>query len=57
MLEADDIGDLLGKRIDSIDWQQAKADVLPFVRDPRSLDLWSADLFTEAVRRTLWVEV
>ncbi len=53
-LEMDKITGLLIERIQSIDWQQAKADVLPFIRDPRSLELWEANLFTEAVRRIVW---
>jgi predicted nucleotidyltransferase component of viral defense system len=53
-LEAEEIRDLLLKQIHSIDWQQAKTDTIPFIRDPRSLDLWSAELFTEAARRIQW---
>ncbi|MFZ3110148.1 MAG: nucleotidyl transferase AbiEii/AbiGii toxin family protein, partial [Rectinemataceae bacterium] len=53
-LEANDAQDLLAKRIQAIDWQQAKADVLPFIRDPRSLDLWGMELFDEAARRIQW---
>ncbi len=53
-LEADDTRDLLAKRIQLIDWQQAKADVLPFIRDPRSLDLWGTELFDEAAQRIHW---
>lgn len=53
-LEADDARNLLKNRIQSIDWQQAKADVLPFLRIPQSLNLWGIDLFNEAVQRIEW---
>ena len=41
----DDAARLLRSRFESIDYGQAKADVLPFIRDPHSLDVWSADFF------------
>lgn len=34
-------------RFESIDFNSAKDDVLPFVRDPAILDLWSTDFFTQ----------
>ncbi len=37
--------DILFQRFASIDYAQAKNDVLPFVRDPSALDIWSADFF------------
>ncbi|HAX38466.1 MAG: hypothetical protein A2087_12800 [Spirochaetes bacterium GWD1_61_31] len=46
-----DVQRLLEQRIEAIDWQQAKTDALPFVRDPRSLELWSADLFRQVAGR------
>lgn len=36
---------LLCERFRSIDYAQAKDDVLPFVSDPQVLNLWSADFF------------
>ncbi|MBP5162335.1 MAG: nucleotidyl transferase AbiEii/AbiGii toxin family protein [Spirochaetales bacterium] len=44
---------LLCERFDSINYQQAKSDVLPFVKDPSSLELWSAEFFkgiTESIK-------
>ena len=38
---------LLCSRFDSIDYAQAKEDVLPFIKDTASLDLWSADFFKQ----------
>jgi len=37
--------------IAATDLVQAKQDVLPFVRNPQALDVWSADFFTELVKR------
>jgi predicted nucleotidyltransferase component of viral defense system len=50
-LKEDDARRMLGKRIADIDWRQAVEDALPFVRDPRSLELWGTDLFREAAGR------
>lgn len=50
-LEGDDVQRLLLKRVQAIDWKQAREDALPFVRDSRSLDLWGTQLFIEAARR------
>lgn len=33
--------DLLNQRFETIDFEQAKQDVLPFITDPDKLDLWS----------------
>jgi hypothetical protein len=41
--------EFLNAAIDGIDIDSLKADVLPFVRDPQSLDLWSKDFFREIV--------
>ena len=38
---------LLCERFDQIDYAQAKEDVLPFVKDTASLDLWSAEFFKQ----------
>ena len=40
---------LLHERIDALDIEQARAEVTPFVRDRRSIDVWSADFFHEVV--------
>jgi len=36
---------LLQKKFTEIDFQQAKSDVLPFIKDPQKLDIWSEDFF------------
>ena len=38
---------LLCARFDSIDYEQAKEDVKPFVKDTAALDLWGADFFKQ----------
>lgn len=52
---AGDVRRLLEERIEGIDWKQAAEDAAPFVRDPRSLDLWGAALFREAAGRITFV--
>lgn len=36
---------MLNERFDTIDYEQAKQDVLPFIQNPDKLDLWSKDFF------------
>ena len=38
---------LLYDRFDTIDYSQAKEDVRPFIKNPSSLDLWSAEFFKQ----------
>ena len=40
-----DVKDMLYTRFEQIDYEQAKQDVLPFIRNPDALALWSADFF------------
>ncbi len=47
---------LLDHRFASVDFDQARQDVLPFLRDPAPLDLWSADFFTSIARDRLRFE-
>ena len=42
-----EIKKMLCDRFDSIDYAQAKQDVIPFIHDPGSLNLWSADFFKQ----------
>lgn len=41
--------DLLRKRIDAIDWEEAKKDISPFIADPNRINIWSKDLFHQAI--------
>ena len=46
-LSLEDVKQLLFKRFDSIDYTQAKQDVIPFIRDTASLDVWSKEFFRQ----------
>ena len=46
-LSIEDTLDLLFSRFDSIDFENAKNDVRPFIRDTDSLNIWSADFFKQ----------
>ena len=52
-ISLDDVKNMLFTRFEQIDYEQAKQDVLPFIRNPDALALWSADFFkgiTESLR-------
>lgn len=38
---------MLKERLSQTDIRQVKADVLPFVQNPRELDIWSNDYFVQ----------
>lgn len=42
--------EMLNQRFDTIDFEQAKQDVLPFITDPSKLDLWSKDFFMDITK-------
>ncbi|MGM9858479.1 MAG: nucleotidyl transferase AbiEii/AbiGii toxin family protein [Bacilli bacterium] len=42
---------LLFKRFESIDFEQAKEDVFPFIKDKNKLDLWSKEFFIEVTKK------
>ena len=44
-LSLSEIKEILYRRFENIDYVQAKSDVLPFVRNPASLELWSKEFF------------
>ncbi len=43
----DQLKDLLRTRFATIDYNQAKQDVLPFIKDPNRLLVWSQDFFDQ----------
>lgn len=47
MLTLDGVKQLLCERFTKIDFEQAKADVLPFIKNTTLLNLWSADFFQQ----------
>jgi hypothetical protein len=44
-LKIGDVKKMLRAKFDDVDYEKAKLDVEPFVRDKRELDLWNADFF------------
>ena len=48
----DEIKKVLFHRFETIDYMQARNDVLPFIRNPASLDVWSIEFF-HAITDTL----
>lgn len=43
----DEIKQMLCSKFDSIDYDKAKDDVAPFIRDPSVLNIWIADFFKQ----------
>ena len=42
--------EILNKRFAEIDFEQAKLDVVPFIKDKTKLDLWSAEFFADITK-------
>ena len=40
-----EIKDILHRRFESIDYDQARQDVLPFIKNPSAVEIWSKDFF------------
>ena len=55
-LEATVLTELIEQRIDEVDFEKAKADVLPFINRPQDLDVWSKDYFRHVLRNLSFVE-
>lgn len=43
----DILKEILKQHFDTIDYNKAKEDVLPFIKDPSQLDIWSAEFFKQ----------
>lgn len=43
--------ELIEKRVDTINWNQAKADVLGFLKDKNQVSLWSAKFFKDIIQK------
>lgn len=54
-LSSNEVHELLIKKIHSLDLQQAKQDVFPFLRDPQAIEAWSRDFFLELVGKLEYV--
>lgn len=42
-----DVKIMLKNKFDTIDYNQAREDVIPFIKDPSKMDLWSSDFFKQ----------
>ena len=40
----------LNEKLSVIDWEKAKSDIAPFIRDPQELNPWSTEFFVAACR-------
>jgi len=56
VLTEEDLKSLLHKRFASVDFDQARKDVLPFIKDRDTVGLWSADFFTTITDDKLKIE-
>lgn len=54
-MSLEDIKKILFRRFESIDYTSAKEDVLPFIRNPASLDLWSPAFFKSITQNLTFV--
>jgi len=50
-LTAEKFSELFVKRIEEVDFEKAKNDVTPFIKDTDSLNVWSRDFFLEVHKR------
>lgn len=41
---------MLNARFSTIDYEQAKQDVIPFIKDKTKLNIWSKEFFTEITK-------
>jgi len=49
-LTQDNLNNLLKKKFEDVDWEMAKRDVAPFIKDPFALKPWSKDYFIAMLR-------
>ena len=54
-LTARKLQDLLQRAVDELDVEQARREVVPFVKDPRALDVWSHEFFKQIITRIVAV--
>jgi predicted nucleotidyltransferase component of viral defense system len=56
VLTEKDLKNRLCQRFAAVDFNQAKKDILPFIRNRETVDLWSADFFTTITEDKLKIE-
>ncbi|MDP8285409.1 MAG: nucleotidyl transferase AbiEii/AbiGii toxin family protein [Candidatus Electryonea clarkiae] len=57
VLTKDELIKLLLKRFQEVDFQQAKSDVLPFIKDPQALHIWSQYFFVKITQDKLTAKI
>jgi predicted nucleotidyltransferase component of viral defense system len=45
-----DIAGLIERRMAAVDFEQVKKDIIPYIKDTRSIELWSAEFFMSVTR-------
>lgn len=50
-LTGEDLLELLEQAVDALDINAARRDVMPFLKDPRSVEVWSTEFFRDVVSR------
>ncbi len=50
ILDKEQLVDMLSRRFQEIDYDSARNDVIPFIKDSRSVDIWNAEFFTTITR-------
>jgi len=55
-ITTDDMKRLLKERFNSVNINQAKEDVINFIRDPKELDIWSSDYFIQLADMVKFVD-
>lgn len=50
-LEKKDVTDLLYQKLATLDIMQAKSDILPFIANKASVDIWSQDFFKHIIEK------
>jgi predicted nucleotidyltransferase component of viral defense system len=46
----DDLLELLRNKINQVDFNNAKVDILPFIKDKQAIDLWTRDFFLQIIQ-------
>ena len=47
---------LLRQAVDDLDVEQARREVAPFIRDRRTLEVWSRDFFQQIIKRIVYID-
>lgn len=56
LLDNQSLIQMLSDKFQSVDYDEAKKDVLPFVKDVRNLDIWSKEFFIEITKKMTFAE-